>query len=226
MSRTTRQTRGKAAATRRTIGGENTARRRRARGGAIAGRSRTSGGAIKEEEATILVFAPGHRHRSIIVGTFPVHELPPAAYDEWHAGDPSAPGAVGQWDERDPAFQGRVEEVAGHGEECQQSHRIACRVDPVGKELVATDGQHLRGVVPGRPCRRDRRGRRRGTRRGLSSPAPGFKLKFTQDVYFGNNVAVVEMDRIFDNIQELVYVDSNIGNTNLKFYGEHFHGHA
>jgi len=54
----------------------------------------------------------------------------------------------------------------------------------------------------------------------LSSPAPGMKLKYTQEKYFGNDVSVVEMDGTFDNIQELVYVESNLGNTNSKFYGE------
>mmetsp|Transcript_16762 Transcript_16762/g.35193 ORF Transcript_16762/g.35193 Transcript_16762/m.35193 type:complete len:397 (+) Transcript_16762:81-1271(+) len=54
----------------------------------------------------------------------------------------------------------------------------------------------------------------------LSTPAPGMKLAYTQDQYFGNDVAVLEMDGSFDNIQELVYVESNLGNTNSKFYGE------
>jgi phosphoribulokinase len=54
----------------------------------------------------------------------------------------------------------------------------------------------------------------------LSSPAPGMKLKSTQEKYFGNDVAVIEMDGSFDNIQELVYVESNLGNANSKFYGE------
>jgi phosphoribulokinase len=54
----------------------------------------------------------------------------------------------------------------------------------------------------------------------LSSPAPGIKLAYTQEKYFGNDVSVVTMDGSFDNIQELVYVESNLGNTNSKFYGE------
>ncbi|KAL3791398.1 hypothetical protein ACHAWO_005022 [Cyclotella atomus] len=54
----------------------------------------------------------------------------------------------------------------------------------------------------------------------LSSPAPGIKLAYRQEQYFGADVAVLEMDGNFDNIQELVYVESNIGNTNSKFYGE------
>jgi phosphoribulokinase len=54
----------------------------------------------------------------------------------------------------------------------------------------------------------------------LSSPAPGIKLAYSQEEYFGNDVAVLEMDGSFDNIQELVYVESNLGNANSKFYGE------
>merc|ERR1719310_921434 len=54
----------------------------------------------------------------------------------------------------------------------------------------------------------------------LSSPAPGIKLAYTQEEYFGNDVSVLEMDGSFDNIQELVYVESNLGNANSKFYGE------
>jgi len=54
----------------------------------------------------------------------------------------------------------------------------------------------------------------------LSSPAPGIKLAYTQEQYFGNDVSVLEMDGNFDNIQELVYVESNLGNANSKFYGE------
>eukprot|EP00571_Detonula_confervacea_P010721 CAMPEP_0172296944 /NCGR_PEP_ID=MMETSP1058-20130122/119_1 /TAXON_ID=83371 /ORGANISM="Detonula confervacea, Strain CCMP 353" /LENGTH=392 /DNA_ID=CAMNT_0013006025 /DNA_START=58 /DNA_END=1236 /DNA_ORIENTATION=- len=54
----------------------------------------------------------------------------------------------------------------------------------------------------------------------LSSPAPGMKLSYTQEQYFGNDVSVLTMDGTFDNIQELVYVESNLGNSNSKFYGE------
>jgi len=54
----------------------------------------------------------------------------------------------------------------------------------------------------------------------LSSPAPGIKLAYTQEQYFGNDVSVLSMDGSFDNIQELVYVESNLGNANSKFYGE------
>merc|ERR1712127_648562 len=54
----------------------------------------------------------------------------------------------------------------------------------------------------------------------LSTPAPGMKLSYSQEEYFGNDVSVLTMDGTFDNIQELVYVESNLGNANSKFYGE------
>lgn len=46
------------------------------------------------------------------------------------------------------------------------------------------------------------------------------KLSYAQEEYFGQDVSVLTMDGTFDNIQELVYVESNLGNTNSKFYGE------
>jgi phosphoribulokinase len=54
----------------------------------------------------------------------------------------------------------------------------------------------------------------------LSSPAPGIKFASGPDTYFGNDVQVTEMDGSFDNIQELVYVESQLSNTNTKYYGE------
>jgi phosphoribulokinase len=54
----------------------------------------------------------------------------------------------------------------------------------------------------------------------LSAPKPGMKLAYYQEDYFGSETSVVEMDGTFDNIQELVYVESALSNTNAKFYGE------
>jgi phosphoribulokinase len=54
----------------------------------------------------------------------------------------------------------------------------------------------------------------------LTSPAPGIKLASYPDEYMGSDVQVVEMDGTFDNIQELVYVESAMSNTKTKFYGE------
>jgi len=54
----------------------------------------------------------------------------------------------------------------------------------------------------------------------LSSPAPGIKLGYYPETYSGSDCEVLEMDGNFDNIQELVYVESALSNTNTKFYGE------
>jgi phosphoribulokinase len=54
----------------------------------------------------------------------------------------------------------------------------------------------------------------------LSSPAPGIKLTSGPEQYYGKDSQVVEMDGAFDNLQELVYVESALSNTKTKFYGE------
>lgn len=54
----------------------------------------------------------------------------------------------------------------------------------------------------------------------LSTSGPGIKLAYYSEDYFGSACEVVEMDGVFDNIQELVYVESALSNTNTKFYGE------
>lgn len=37
---------------------------------------------------------------------------------------------------------------------------------------------------------------------------------------FGEDVSVLEMDGQFDNLEELIYVESHLSNTSAKFYGE------
>jgi phosphoribulokinase len=54
----------------------------------------------------------------------------------------------------------------------------------------------------------------------LSSPAPGIKLTYGPEQYFGKDCQTLEMDGSFDNLQELVYVESALSNTKTKFYGE------
>lgn len=54
----------------------------------------------------------------------------------------------------------------------------------------------------------------------LSAPAPGLKMAYRSEQYFGRDCQVVEMDGSFDNLQELVYVESALSNTKTKFYGE------
>jgi phosphoribulokinase len=54
----------------------------------------------------------------------------------------------------------------------------------------------------------------------LSSPAPGIKLASGVEEIFGKDCQVVEMDGNFDNLQELVYIESALSNTKTKYYGE------
>merc|ERR1712125_119034 len=54
----------------------------------------------------------------------------------------------------------------------------------------------------------------------LACSYPGIKLASGPDVYFGKEVQVLEMDGTFENIQELVYVESHLSNTNTQYYGE------
>merc|ERR1712038_18349 len=54
----------------------------------------------------------------------------------------------------------------------------------------------------------------------LASPAPGITMASGPEEFYGKPVQVVTMDGSFDNLQELVYVESALKNTNTKFYGE------
>jgi phosphoribulokinase len=54
----------------------------------------------------------------------------------------------------------------------------------------------------------------------LSSPPPGIKLAYYPESYFGADATILEMDGNFDNIQEIIYVESALSNTKTKFYGE------
>merc|ERR1711988_864749 len=49
---------------------------------------------------------------------------------------------------------------------------------------------------------------------------PGIKFAYGPDEYFGKEVSVLEMDGKFDNLQELIYVESHLSATGTKFYGE------
>jgi len=54
----------------------------------------------------------------------------------------------------------------------------------------------------------------------LTCSFPGIKFAYGPDVYFDKEVSVLEMDGKFDNLQELIYVESHLSNTATKFYGE------
>eukprot|EP00429_Kryptoperidinium_foliaceum_P060459 CAMPEP_0176097750 /NCGR_PEP_ID=MMETSP0120_2-20121206/49010_1 /TAXON_ID=160619 /ORGANISM="Kryptoperidinium foliaceum, Strain CCMP 1326" /LENGTH=396 /DNA_ID=CAMNT_0017431753 /DNA_START=31 /DNA_END=1221 /DNA_ORIENTATION=+ len=54
----------------------------------------------------------------------------------------------------------------------------------------------------------------------FSVPPPGIKLFSGPKEYFGSDCQVVSLDGSFENLQELVYVESALSNTKTKFYGE------
>jgi phosphoribulokinase len=54
----------------------------------------------------------------------------------------------------------------------------------------------------------------------LTCSYPGIKFKYGPDTYYDKEVSVLEMDGKFDNLQELIYVESHLSNTGAKFYGE------
>ena len=54
----------------------------------------------------------------------------------------------------------------------------------------------------------------------FSAPAPGIKLSYGPFDYFGAACQSITMDGSFDNLQELVYVESALSNTKTRFYGE------
>eukprot|EP00752_Nemacystus_decipiens_P001491 g1465.t1 len=56
--------------------------------------------------------------------------------------------------------------------------------------------------------------------RKLTCSFPGIKFAYGPDTYYDNEVSVIEMDGQFDNLQELIYVESHLSNIGTKFYGE------
>jgi len=54
----------------------------------------------------------------------------------------------------------------------------------------------------------------------LSAPAPGIKLAYGPEEFFGQPVQVVEMDGSFDNIEQIAYVEGQLSNSSTKYYGE------
>eukprot|EP00550_Attheya_septentrionalis_P003087 CAMPEP_0198283144 /NCGR_PEP_ID=MMETSP1449-20131203/2820_1 /TAXON_ID=420275 /ORGANISM="Attheya septentrionalis, Strain CCMP2084" /LENGTH=396 /DNA_ID=CAMNT_0043979665 /DNA_START=85 /DNA_END=1275 /DNA_ORIENTATION=- len=54
----------------------------------------------------------------------------------------------------------------------------------------------------------------------LACSYPGVKFASGPGSYYGNDVEILEMDGNFDNIEELVYVESQLCSTSTKFYGE------
>jgi len=56
--------------------------------------------------------------------------------------------------------------------------------------------------------------------RKLTCSYPGIKLFYGPDSYYGHDVSVLEVDGQFDNLEEMIYIESHLSNTSTKFYGE------
>jgi len=56
--------------------------------------------------------------------------------------------------------------------------------------------------------------------RKLTCNYPGIKMYYGPDSYMGNEVSILEVDGQFDNLEEMIYVESHLSNTSTKYYGE------
>merc|ERR1719181_2522637 len=54
----------------------------------------------------------------------------------------------------------------------------------------------------------------------LTTKAPGVKIASYEDEWFGSPVSVIEMDGKVEDLEELVYVESQLCNAGTKYYGE------
>lgn len=56
--------------------------------------------------------------------------------------------------------------------------------------------------------------------RKLTCTYPGLKMYYGPDNYYGKEVSVLELDGQFDNLEEMIYVESHLSKTGTKYYGE------
>lgn len=56
--------------------------------------------------------------------------------------------------------------------------------------------------------------------RKLTCSYPGIRMFYGPDSYYGNDVSVLEVDGQFDNLEEVIYLESHLSNTSAKYYGE------
>jgi phosphoribulokinase len=56
--------------------------------------------------------------------------------------------------------------------------------------------------------------------RKLTCAYPGIKLFYGPDNYYGHEVSVLEIDGQFDNLEEIIYIESHLSKTGTKYYGE------
>jgi phosphoribulokinase len=56
--------------------------------------------------------------------------------------------------------------------------------------------------------------------RKLTCAYPGLKMYYGPDSYYGQEVSVLEIDGQFDNLEEMIYIESHLSKTGTKYYGE------
>jgi phosphoribulokinase len=56
--------------------------------------------------------------------------------------------------------------------------------------------------------------------RKLTCAYPGIKLYYGPDNFLGNEVSMLELDGQFDNLEEMIYIESHLSKTGTKYYGE------
>jgi phosphoribulokinase len=59
--------------------------------------------------------------------------------------------------------------------------------------------------------------------RKLTCSYPGMQLYYGSDVYYGRYVSVLEVDGQFDNLEEIIYIETHLSNTSTKYQGEMTH---
>jgi phosphoribulokinase len=56
--------------------------------------------------------------------------------------------------------------------------------------------------------------------RKLTCAFPGIKMYYGPDNFMGNEVSILEVDGQFDNLEEMIYIESHLSKTGTKYYGE------
>ena len=56
--------------------------------------------------------------------------------------------------------------------------------------------------------------------RKLTCAFPGIKMYYGPDSFMGNEVSILEVDGQFDNLEEMIYIESHLSRTGTKHYGE------
>ena len=57
----------------------------------------------------------------------------------------------------------------------------------------------------------------------LTCSYPGMQLYYGSDVYYGRYVSVLEVDGQFDNLEEVIYIETHLSKTSTKYEGEMTH---